>query len=129
MAVLRHGIDLVEVPRIAEMLREHGERFIERCFTEREREYAEAARRRRAERYAARFACKEAVLKALGTGLRDGIRWRDIEVNRDPLGRPALALSGRCAELAGDLGIEEWAISLSHTDTCAVASVIGSGMV
>ena len=128
MAVLRHGIDLVDVGRIAEMLKEHGERFVERCFTDREREYADSARRSRAERYAARFACKEAVLKALGTGLRGGIRWRDIEVNRDPLGRPVLVLSGRCAELAGELGIQDWEVSLSHTDTCAVASVIGSGM-
>lgn len=128
MAVLRHGIDLVDVGRIEAMLREHGERFIQRCFTAEERAYADAARRRRAERYAVRFACKEAVLKALGTGLRGGIRWRDIEVTHDDLGRPGLVLSGRCAELAGELGIDQWEVSLSHTDTCAVASVVGSGM-
>ncbi|UCD74584.1 MAG: holo-ACP synthase [Phycisphaerales bacterium] len=128
MSVLRHGIDLVEVRRIASMLEEHGSRFIQRCFTEREREYAESGPRRRAERYAVRFACKEAVMKALGTGWRSGIRWRDIEVTHDSMGRPRLTLSGRCEELARELAIVSWEVSLSHTDAYAVASVLGSGM-
>lgn len=128
MTNFRHGIDLVEVDRIEAMLLEHGRRFTERCFTEDERSYAEAARRRRAERYAARFACKEAVLKALGTGWRDGISWRDMEVSHDALGRPSLKLTGRCAELAEQLRITDWEISLSHTGSFAVASVIGSGI-
>ena len=109
------------------MLQEHGTRFVQRCFTEAEREYAESGPRRRAERYAVRFACKEAVLKALGTGWRSGITWRDVEVRREPSGQPKLALSGRCADLAAELGIVEWHVTLSHTSTNALASVIGSG--
>ncbi len=127
MRIIGHGIDIVEVARIATMLEAHGERFVTRCFTRAEADYAEAAHRRRAERYAARFACKEAVLKALGTGWRDGIAWRQIEVRRAPSGRPSLVLTGRCAEIADDLGIVQWHVSLSHTDTNAIASVLGCG--
>ena len=127
MRIIGHGIDIVEVARIASMLEAHGQRFVTRCFTEAEAGYADAAHRRRAERYAARFACKEAVLKALGTGWRDGIAWRQIEVRREPSGRPSLVLTGRCAELADDLGIVQWHVSLSHTDTNAIASVLGCG--
>ena len=127
MKVIAHGIDLVEVPRIAAMLEEHGARFVERCFTEREQRFAEAARGRRSERYAARFACKEAVLKALGTGWRSGIRWRDIEVERQPSGQPCVVLSGRCAEIAGQMNISRWLVSLSHTAQNAMASVIACG--
>ncbi len=127
MRIIGHGIDIVEVARIATMLEAHGQRFVTRCFTEVEAAYADAAHRRRAERYAARFACKEAVLKALGTGWRDGIAWRQIEVRREPSGRPSLVLTGRCAEIADDLGIVQWHVSLSHTDTSAIASVVGCG--
>jgi holo-[acyl-carrier protein] synthase len=127
MRIMGHGIDLVEIARIAALLEAHGARFTERCFTERERQYAESSRRRRAERYAARFACKEALLKALGTGWRSGIRWIDMDVRRDPMGRPEIMLNGRCADLARDLGIVEWHVSLSHTDSHAVASVVASG--
>lgn len=127
MRIIGHGIDIVEVSRIAAMLQEHGQRFVTRCFTEGEAGYADEAHRRRAEHYAARFACKEAVLKALGTGWRDGIAWRDIEVRRGPSGQPNIVLTGRCAELADELGIEHWHVSLSHTATIATASVIGSG--
>jgi phosphopantetheine--protein transferase-like protein len=78
MRILGHGIDLVEIARIQRMLADHGERFLERCFTPAEREYAEPARRRE-EHLAARFAAKEAVLKAMGTGLDDGLAWTEIE--------------------------------------------------
>ena len=127
MRIIGHGVDIVEVARIASMLEAHGERFVTRCFTRAEAGYAESAHHRRAERYAARFACKEAVLKALGTGWRDGIAWRQIEVRREPSGRPSLVLTGRCAEIADDLGIVQWHVSLSHTDTNAIASVLGCG--
>jgi holo-[acyl-carrier protein] synthase len=127
MQLIAHGIDVVEIPRIAAMLQEHGRRFVERCFTDAERAYAESARRRRPERYAVRFACKEAVLKALGTGWREGITWLDIEVRRRPSGQPAVELSGRTAQLARDLRIRSWLVSLSHGGTHAVASVIGCG--
>lgn len=126
MNVVAHGIDLVEIARIEAMLAEHGERFTTRCFTEGEQAYAEAGARTRAERYAARFACKEAVLKALGTGWREGISWRHVEVRRDPSGRPHVALSGRCAELAEKMGIGAWHVSLSHTRGNAMASVIAT---
>ena len=127
MQVIGHGIDLVEVPRIARLLDEHGQRFVDRCFTGGERAYADSGRRLRIQRYAVRFACKEAVLKALGTGWRDGISWLDIEVTRAPAGQPQLRLSGRCAELADALLIRSWHVTLSHTAAHAVASVIASG--
>lgn len=127
MRIIGHGIDIVEIRRIQAMLASHGERFVERCFTAAERDYAESGRRRRAERYAVRFACKEAVLKALGTGWRQGITWRDVAVARDPSGQPRVVLSGRCAELAARNRIAQWLVSLSHTDELAIASVIGIG--
>jgi len=125
--VIQHGIDIVEIRRIERILDQHGERFPQRCFTDDERAYGDAGGRRRAERYAARFATKEATLKALGTGWRSGISWLDIEVVREPSGRPLLRLSGRCAELAEQAGLRHWRLSLSHTDRVAVASVIAYG--
>lgn len=127
MQIIGTGIDLVEVSRIGRMVENHGERFLNRCFTEAEQAYANAGRKRRIEHYAARFACKEAVLKVLGTGWRHGIAWTDIEVIREPSGKPRLEISGRCLEIAEELGIEHWHISLSHTETHAIASAIGSG--
>ena len=127
MDVIGHGIDLVEIARIEAMLDEHGERFRQRCFTEAEQAYAEAAGGRRAERYAVRFAAKEAVLKALATGWRDGIAWTDIEIVNEPSGRPAVTLCGRCAELASELGIRGWQISLSHAGGFASASALACG--
>lgn len=127
MRIIRHGVDLVEVRRIAEMLERHGERFSTRVFTDDEQAYAESGPRRRAERYAVRFACKEAVLKALGTGWKDGIAWRDIGVVREPSGAPRVRLTGRVAEIAAGLGLIEWQVSLSHTEAYAVASVIACG--
>lgn len=126
MRPLTHGIDLVEVSRIAEMLDRHGHRFLERVFTEGERAYAETSKRR-AEHLAARFAAKEATLKALGTGWRNGIAWTDVEVVSLPSGQPELRVHGRALELARELGVERWLVSLSHTGTQAMASVIGCG--
>lgn len=122
------GIDLVEVQRIKSMIEDHGQRFLDRCFTSDEQAYCDDATKRRFERYAARFACKEAVLKVLGTGWRDGIAWTDIEVKREPSGRPRLSITGRCAEIAADIGITSWQISMSHTDTLAIASALGCGL-
>ncbi len=123
MAIIGHGIDAVEVARIGRLLDERGERFGERCFTGAERAYADSSRRR-IEHYAARFAAKEAVMKALGTGWAQGVGWTDIEVTRDDAGRPGVRLHGVAAEIAGRLGITRWSISLTHTGTVAVASVI-----
>ncbi len=127
MHLIGTGIDLVDVERINTMIAEHGQRFLDRCFTPAEQAYADAGNKSRAERYAARFAAKEAVLKVLGTGWRDGIAWTDIEVVREPSGRPILKITGRCAEVAGDLGIRRWHVSLSHTATQAVATAQATG--
>jgi holo-[acyl-carrier protein] synthase len=125
MPLLAHGIDLTEVARIGRMVAEHGEKFLERCFTERERAYA-GDRKRRDEHLAARFAAKEAVLKALGTGWSSGIAWTDVEVVLLPRGQPTVSLSGRAAEVAASLGITTWFLSLTHTETHAMASVIAT---
>jgi holo-[acyl-carrier protein] synthase len=129
--VLRHGVDLVEVARIAAMLDEHGERFLSRCFTSGERAASgvdgERVSRRRGEHLAARFAAKEAVMKALGTGLSSGISWTEIEVVTLATGEPTLLLTGQAAAIASQRGIASWVISLSHTDSMAIASVIGLG--
>ncbi len=123
MRIAGHGIDIVEVARVGRMLSEHGERFLSRCFTAGERD-AGAGSRREAEHLAARFAAKEAALKALGTGLTRGISWTEIEVVRDAGGRPGLAVAGRAAAVAAEQGITGWHVSLSHTETHAIASVI-----
>lgn len=123
MGVKGHGIDIVEVARISEMLASHPERFVAKCFTPDEAAYARAGANR-VERFAARFAAKEAALKALGTGWRDGIAWTDIEVVMQPSGRPTLRVSGQAARLAEGEGITRWHVSLSHTSSHAIASVI-----
>ncbi len=127
MRIIGHGIDLVENARIAALLEAHGERFTERCFTVTERSYADQAERLRVQRYAVRFAAKEAILKALGTGWTDGIAWTDMEVLRLPSGEPRLLLTGRAAEVAAERGIVAWSISLSHTEAWSVGSAIASG--
>jgi holo-[acyl-carrier protein] synthase len=127
MPIAGHGVDLVENRRIAAMLEAHGARFTERCFTVAERSYAEQGQRQRVQRYAVRFAAKEAVLKALGTGWSDGIAWTDLEVLRLPSGEPTLLISGRAAEIAADKGIRRWWLSMSHTEVWSIASAIAWG--
>jgi holo-[acyl-carrier protein] synthase len=117
------GIDIAEVPRVAESIERFGERFLHRVFTAEEIRYCDA-KANRAERYAARFAAKEAAMKALGTGWNHGVRWRDIEVFRQPGRRPTIRFHGRAAELATRLGTKNVALSLSHTPEQAIASVI-----
>ena len=119
------GIDLCEVGRMREAIERHGQRLLDRVFTGREIAYAER-KANRYERYAARFAAKEAGMKALGTGWRGGIAWTDIEVVRDPSGQPGIKLTGECARVAEQLGIVHWHVSLSHIETHATASAIGS---
>lgn len=120
---LRTGIDLVHVPRIAASLAELGERFLQRLFTPDERAYALAAPVHTAERLAARFAAKEAVIKALSLS-QVGVHWRDIEVCRAADGACSLALHGRAAEAARALRITEMSLSLSHEGDQAVAMVV-----
>lgn len=123
---LAHGIDAVEVVRIAQLIERHGDRFLERVYTPGERAYAEG-RKRRFEHLAARFAAKEAALKALGTGWRSGIAWTDIEVVSLPSGQPTLRVTGRAGEEADRLGARAWMVSISHTNSTAYASVLALG--
>jgi len=125
--IVAHGIDIVDVGRVASMLEKHGQKFIDRCFTKTEQDASEvSSQEMRAQRFAARFAAKEAVLKALGTGLAGGIEWIDIGVSRED-GPPLVTLSGRAAEVATKQGITDWRLSLSHAGGMAMASVVGIG--
>ena len=122
--MLSTGVDLIEVARVERAIERHGARFLERVFTPEEVAYA----RRRPAELAARFAAKEAVAKALGGGMRmmaaDGIGWQDAEVLGDGRGKPLVRLRGRAAERAEELGLTEWAVSLSHTKEHAIAFVV-----
>jgi holo-[acyl-carrier protein] synthase len=126
MRILGHGIDAVEVSRIAEMLARHDDRFLTRVYTPNEIAYASKAKRRD-EHLAARFAAKEATLKALGTGWANGIEWTEIEVVLLPSGQPTIVLRGKAREVALGQGITAWSVSLTHTSEMAFASVIASG--
>lgn len=126
MSILGHGIDLVRIDRIADMLSRHGEHFLNRCFTPDEQTYCHD-HAEPAQHFAGRFAAKEAVLKALGTGWRGQIAWTDIEVLRDGAGRPSIRLDGQCALIAGQIGIKQWHISISHAGDYATASAIAEG--
>jgi len=117
------GIDIAEVPRIADSIERFGERFLLRVFTEGEIRYCES-KANRAERYAARFAAKEAAMKALGTGWSRGVRWRDVEVSREPGARPTIRFHGKAAELAARMNARNVSLSLTHTREQAMASVI-----
>jgi holo-[acyl-carrier protein] synthase len=124
MDVLGHGVDIVEVGHFQSMCdNESGGRFLERCFTPAELTLAGEGPNR-AQRLAGRFAAKEAVLKALGTGFSQGISFIDIEIGALPSGAPTVAVYMRAAELASTLGIVSWLVSISHTPAFAVASVI-----
>ena len=122
--MLTVGVDLVKIARLERAVQRHGDRFLGRVFTPAEILYC----RGRAAELAARFAAKEAVSKALGVGMRmiarDGINWRDVEIVGDPRGKPLVFLYGRAAERASELGLTEWAISLSHTREHAIAFVV-----
>ncbi|MBN1317155.1 MAG: holo-ACP synthase [Anaerolineales bacterium] len=120
--MIRVGVDLVEVDRIESLLERYGDRFARRIFTD--REFRDSCRQ--PERLAARFAAKEAVSKALGTGI-GSMSWRHVEVVHDEKGMPNLILSGAAADIASGLGLVEWAISLSHTQKQAIAFVVGTG--
>ncbi len=117
------GVDLCEVDRIREAIERHGDRFKSRVFTEREIAYAES-KANRYERYAARFAAKEAGMKALGTGWRGGLGWRDLEVTNERSGRPTLTFHGLAAQIAQARGVGRIALSMTHTDQQAMAMVI-----
>jgi holo-[acyl-carrier protein] synthase len=120
------GVDIAEVERIQGAIERHGEVFLRRVYTTRERAYCERFKNKY-ERYAGRFAAKEAAMKALGTGWRRGVRWVDLEVVREAGGRPTLAIMGEAAKIAKHLGVKSVALSITHTDSQALAQVIFEG--
>jgi holo-[acyl-carrier protein] synthase len=133
MNIVGHGIDLVHIPRVQEMVEAHGQRFLDRCFTAAEQAHCLSGAggtggagggKRRYEHLAGRFAAKEAILKALGTGWRAGIAWTDMEILPDGQGAPVVQLTGQTAQIAAARGITGWFLSISHVETHATASAI-----
>ena len=120
------GIDIAEVDRIKAAIERHGEAFLRRVYTQREREYCQKFKNKY-ERFAGRFAAKEATMKALGTGWSRGVRWVDVEVVRQSGGRPTIALYGEAAKVSSALGVERVALSITHTSKQAFAQVIFEG--
>jgi holo-[acyl-carrier protein] synthase len=120
------GVDLIEIERIAQSIERYGDRFLRRVFTDQEIAYC-SRKRDSAESFAARFAAKEAAAKALGTGISRGVTWNEFQVTRKPGDRPTLELRGRAALLASELGVRNISLSLTHTATLAMASVMMEG--
>ena len=126
MHILGIGTDIVECLRIAQMIERHGELFINRVYTDAEIEYCNA-RKATTQHYAARWAAKEAVLKALGTGWRRGVSWRDIEIRNDKSGAPTVQLGGGARDVMEQAGIRRLHVTISHCRSHAVAYVIAEG--
>jgi holo-[acyl-carrier protein] synthase len=120
------GTDIIECLRIAQMIERHGDLFINRVYTAHEIQYCQS-RKQSTQHYAGRWAAKEAILKALGTGWRKGISWRDIEVRNEPGGRPVVALRGGARDVIEQLGITEMLISISHCRSHATAYALAQG--
>jgi holo-[acyl-carrier protein] synthase len=123
MEVIAHGIDLVDFPRLEQLIERHGDRFVDRIFTAAEQAYARK-NRNTIEKYAGRFAAKEAIMKLIGTGWRGHIAWTDIEVTNNSAGRPQVTLSGEVKQIADKLGIRHISISITHTANFAIASAV-----
>jgi holo-[acyl-carrier protein] synthase len=117
------GLDIAEVDRIEAAVKSHGPPFLERLFTPAEVSYCER-HKNKFERYAGRFAAKEAAMKALGTGWSRGVRWRDIEVTREMSGKPTLRLAGVALEIAEHMGVRNILVSITHSGNLALAQVI-----
>jgi holo-[acyl-carrier protein] synthase len=124
MAIVSIGSDLCQISRIADVLKRRGEGFCDRIYSDTERAYCDARPRSRATHYAGRFAVKEAVMKALGTGWRSGVRWVDIETLRESGQAPTLELHGRTKELALERGITRWHLTITHDAGLALAFVV-----
>lgn len=122
--ILGVGIDHADPRRIAAAIRRGGRRFLERIYTPEEIAYCRRYKLRPEERFAARWATKEAAAKALGVGIADGIRWTEFEVVNAANGAPSLKVTGRAADLARKAGIRRWIVSLTHTETLASAVVM-----
>jgi holo-[acyl-carrier protein] synthase len=123
LMIVGTGVDLAEVPRIRAAIERYGRRFVERIYTPAEIAYVER-KANRYERFAARFAAKEAGMKAIGTGWRRGVRWQDFEVTNLPSGKPTLRFHGQAARFAEALGVKSVALSLTHTAELGMAHVI-----
>lgn len=121
--IVGSGIDLTEIGRIQKSMDRYGGRFLARVYTSAEQAYC-LRKRNAAESFAARFAAKEAGAKALGTGISYGVNWLEIEVIREPSGRPTLKFHGRAAEFAARLGVVRAALSITHTGDLTMASVV-----
>ncbi len=126
MPILGTGIDIVECLRIAQMIERHGELFITRVYTDHEIEYC-SARKAATQHYAGRWAAKEAVLKALGTGWRRGISWRDIEIRNDKSGAPTVRLRGGARDVMKAADVARLHVTISHCRSFAVAYVVAEG--
>lgn len=122
------GTDIVECLRIAQMIERHGELFMNRVYTPHELEYCHS-RKQSTQHFAGRWAAKEAVLKALGTGWVRGISWRDVEVRNDGGGKPLIELHGGAKERALQIDVEEVMISISHCRSHATAYAVAIGAV
>jgi holo-[acyl-carrier protein] synthase len=120
------GVDIAEVARIRSVIEKRGEAFLRRVYTPGEIAYCERFKNK-FERYAGRFAVKEAAMKALGTGWSHGVRWVDLEVIREKSGRPTLAIRGEAGKIAARLGLKNIAVSITHTAEQALAQVIFEG--
>ena len=123
MEIVAHGIDLVDFPRIEEMVNRHGKRFLNKVFTATEQAYAEA-NKNGIEKLAGRFAAKEAILKLIGTGWRGKIAWTDIEIINNPAGQPEVTLSGEVKKIAEKLGVGHISVSITHTANFAICSAV-----
>lgn len=121
--IVGSGIDMAEIGRIQQAIERYGHRFLDRIYTPAEQAYC-LRKRNSAESFAARFAAKEAGAKALGTGISRGVHWLEIEVVRQPGGRPSLQFHGRAAQRAAQMGVTHAALSISHTNQLAIASVM-----
>jgi holo-[acyl-carrier protein] synthase len=121
--IVGSGIDMAEIGRIQQSVERYGQRFLDRVYTAAEQAYC-LRKRKAAESFAARFAAKEAGAKALGTGISYGVNWLEIEVVREPSGRPTLQFHGRAAQMAACLGATRAALSITHTNDLAMASVV-----
>lgn len=121
------GIDIIEIDRIKEAIKDSGEEFIRRTFTDEEINYC-GKKTNKYQHYAARIAAKEAVFKAIGTGWQNGVKWTDIEVKNDELGKPVMRLKGKVKLIADKMGVKNVIVTLSHCETHAVAQVVLEGI-
>ena len=126
MSVIGIGTDIVECLRIAQMIERHGELFIGRVYTPHVIGYC-SARKAATQHYAGRWAAKESVLKALGTGWSRGVSWRDMEIRNDGDGKPRVALAGGAKEISDSMGINEFLVSISHCRSHATAIAVALG--